>query len=116
MTQQELPLTVGKITQLETWTPPKQEERKPPDEVIKKVVGRAIKGTLEPLAQRDKIFGHLLSGYTLTPIQALEWYGCFRLSARIKDLRNDGVNIKTEIVSENGKKFARYSLIKGENK
>jgi hypothetical protein len=35
-----------------------------------------------------------------------------RLAARINDLRADGHVIGTEMASENGKKFAKYFLIK----
>ena len=34
-----------------------------------------------------------------TPIDALNKFGCFRLAARISDLRNDGMLIKTKIIS-----------------
>ena len=49
----------------------------------------------------------------ITPLDALKKFGCLRLAARINDLRDAGHFVKTDIVSKNGKKFARYSLIKG---
>ena len=48
----------------------------------------------------------------LTALDALEGCGCMRLAARINDLRADGHVIGTEMASKNGKKFAKYFLIK----
>ena len=49
----------------------------------------------------------------ITPLDALKKFGCLRLAARINDLRDAGHFVRTDIVRKNGKKFARYSLIKG---
>ena len=109
MTQSELPLTVGRITQLETW--PRQEERKVSDEAMKEYTGgRAVKGTLEPLGQIDHILGHLLTGGAITPLEALKMYGCMRLGARIWDLKKMGYKIKTKMVKDGDKRYAEYSL------
>ena len=54
----------------------------------------------------------LLRGYGITPLQALEKWGCMRLSARIKELRDAGFPIVTEVAKQNGKKFARYKMVK----
>lgn len=62
-------------------------------------------------AQQEKILAHLESGKPITPIDALREYGCFRLGARIWDLRRSGHNIITNIVTKNGKHFAEYRLI-----
>jgi hypothetical protein len=48
----------------------------------------------------------------VTPLDALAGCGCFRLAARIQELREDGHIINTEKVSSNGKQFASYHLIK----
>ena len=45
------------------------------------------------MSQNQKILDYLLSGKSLTPISALNKFGCFRLSARINDLRKKGHNI-----------------------
>lgn len=61
--------------------------------------------------QCSRILDHLKSGLTITAIEALDLCGCFRLSARIHDLRHkQGVNIITERVTRNGKTFAQYRL------
>lgn len=54
----------------------------------------------------------LLRGYGITPLQALEKWGCMRLSARIKELRDAGFPIVTEATKQNGKSFARYRMRK----
>lgn len=45
----------------------------------------------------------------ITPLEALTAYGCFRLGARIADLRADGHNIVTEI-NKGKKNYAIYRL------
>jgi hypothetical protein len=48
----------------------------------------------------------------ITPLEALQQYGCFRLAAAIHTLRKRGHEIKTVDKTENGKTFAQYFLIK----
>ena len=63
--------------------------------------------------QADQILLHLQSGQTITPIEALELFRCFRLAARIADLKALGHNILTEMVENaEGKRYARYSLVR----
>ena len=62
------------------------------------------------MSQNKQILNYLLSGKKLTPLTALNKFGCFRLSARILDLRKEGHNIITENVTKQGKTFAEYSL------
>lgn len=54
----------------------------------------------------------LKSGKKLTPRFMYERYFIMRLAARINDLRNDGMNIKAELINLPPVKFSRYSLIK----
>lgn len=66
-------------------------------------------------SQNKQIKAWLESGKSLTPLEALAMFNSFRLGARVFDLKNDyGMNIKTEMVEENGKRFARYSLAREE--
>lgn len=60
--------------------------------------------------QQDKILRQLLRGRAVDPISALRLFGCFRLAARIRDLRERGYNIKSAFAEEDGKRFARYWL------
>lgn len=64
-------------------------------------------------SQTAQIKAALLRGEKLTPMDALRRFGCFRLGARIWDLRNQqGMNIKTERHrTKNGKIVAAYSLV-----
>jgi hypothetical protein len=65
-------------------------------------------------SQRIQIQKWLNEGHFITPIMALQLFGCFRLSAVIYILKyNYGMNIETEIVyEENGKHHAKYYLKK----
>lgn len=47
----------------------------------------------------------------LTPMDALHRFGCFRLAARVRDLREQGHAIAAEqVVGADGKRYARYSI------
>ena len=63
------------------------------------------------MSQEKAILSHLKRG-PITPLDALERYGCFRLAARISDLRSAGHPIKTEWLERQGKRYARYRLAK----
>lgn len=60
--------------------------------------------------QTENILNYLKEGNSITPIEALNLFGCFRLSARIFDIREMGVEIETKRVVKNGKIFASYKL------
>lgn len=63
------------------------------------------------MTQKDMILNWLKNGKTITPMEALERFGCFRLAARIHNLRESGHNIvATEYETPSGKRVARYSL------
>ena len=62
------------------------------------------------MSQNKQILNYLLKGKKLTPIDALEKFGCFRLSARILDLRKEGYDIISENITKKGKTFAQYSM------
>lgn len=53
----------------------------------------------------------LEAGRHVTPMDALNECGCFRLGARIWDLKHMGMDIKMRLVSNgNGKKYAEYFI------
>lgn len=65
------------------------------------------------MSQTAKILSHLKEGRTLSPLQALDLYGCFRLGARIYDLRHghhDGTKYDIREVPHEGKQYAIYKL------
>tara|TARA_R100000306_G_scaffold60427_1_gene60514 strand:+ start:2748 stop:3005 length:258 start_codon:yes stop_codon:yes gene_type:complete len=59
-------------------------------------------------AQVDWTMAYLRKYGHITPLEALHKFGIFRLAAIVHILRNDGVGIRTEMVYEDGKRFARY--------
>jgi hypothetical protein len=63
-------------------------------------------------SQTALIKGWLLNGYSITQLDALNMFGCFRLSARIANLRDEGLDIVTDMVNVNDKRIAKYSLNK----
>lgn len=60
--------------------------------------------------QCDLILRHMKSGSTITPLEALNLYGCMRLAARINDLKQQGYEIRSDVYERNGKRFAGYSM------
>jgi hypothetical protein len=63
-------------------------------------------------SQTALIKGWLLNGYSITQLDALNMFGCFRLSARIANLREEGMDIVTDMVNVNDKRIAKYYLQK----
>lgn len=63
-------------------------------------------------SQKEKILEHLMSGRPITPMEALNLYGSFRLGARIADIRAEGYIVYMEMVkdSKTGKRYAQYSM------
>lgn len=62
------------------------------------------------MSQEFAILSHLKEQKSITPIDALNQYGCFRLGARIHELKQQGHNIQTNFICKDGKRFAQYSL------
>ena len=71
----------------------------------------------EKLSQKKVILAHLRRFGSIEPMTALREYGCYRLGARIGDLRADGHNIVTEMLESVSRitgrpvHFANYKLI-----
>ena len=61
-------------------------------------------------SQASKVKKYLAAGNSITPIDALSMFGCFRLSAIIYTLRQEGLPIETNFKTKNGKTFAEYEL------
>jgi hypothetical protein len=63
------------------------------------------------ITQSTVILAHLKKK-PITPLEALNLYGCFRLGARIWELKANGHDIKSEMVKDKhtGKRYASYSL------
>ena len=48
------------------------------------------------MSQKESILRHLKRYGRISPIDALKMYGCFRLAARVAELRRDGWPIETD--------------------
>jgi hypothetical protein len=67
---------------------------------------------MNPQSQTACILKGLNNGLKLTPLLALEFYGCLRLGARIYELKRMGHQIETKIITtSSGKRVAQYSKI-----
>ena len=61
--------------------------------------------------QAGRILAHLRAGNQLTALEALDAFGCFRLAARIHELRREGWQIEERTVeTPSGKRVAEYWL------
>ena len=60
--------------------------------------------------QKQLIEEYLLAGNAITPIEALERFGCFRLAAIIHKIRKKRHVYTTMITNKHGNNFAKYSL------
>lgn len=62
------------------------------------------------MSQTAEILKALKKGKKLTPLEALDKFGAFRLGARILELRQAGYDIKTRMVRKGRARVAEYSL------
>lgn len=60
--------------------------------------------------QEQEILRYMQVGCSITPMDALRLFGCFRLGARIYDLKQKGHKIEKRTVLRGGKRFAQYRL------
>lgn len=63
----------------------------------------------DTVKQTEAIKEHLEAGNTITAIEALNKFGCFRLASRIHDLKTEGYVVdKIMVTGENNKRYAQY--------
>ena len=63
------------------------------------------------MSQNELILDYLQSGHTLTALEALDKFACFRLASRITDLKKMGYAIESRVVTlSNKKRIAEYYL------
>ena len=61
------------------------------------------------MTQNDTLLNHMMTGRSISPLEALGLYGVFRLAARMFELKAMGVDIqKNTKVDINGKQYAEY--------
>lgn len=70
--------------------------------------------------QKTAILDHLKRFGSIEPLTALREYGCYRLGARISDLRHDGYDIETEVMTSTSRltgRMVRYAnyILKGQD-
>jgi hypothetical protein len=66
-------------------------------------------------SQTQMILDYMNRHGSITPREALNTFNCFRLGARIWELKRKGYAIQVINVTENGKTYAKYSLTKCNN-
>lgn len=65
--------------------------------------------------QSERILRALNNGGRITPLVALNRYGCMRLASRIHDLKRRGYAIEKEMVTaKNGARVAAYYIERGD--
>lgn len=64
------------------------------------------------MSQTQQIFEYMQQHGAITPLEALSFCKCFRLASRINELKHQGADIQVHMVSNNGKRYASYSLVK----
>lgn len=62
------------------------------------------------MSQSNQILGALRKGRSVTALEALMAFNCLRLAARIKELRERGHAITTDMIRKGKKKYASYRL------
>ena len=63
------------------------------------------------MTQNNTLLNHMMTGRSISPLEALGLYGVFRLAARMFELKGMGVDIqKVTKVDINGKQYAEYSI------
>lgn len=69
------------------------------------------------MSQNQEIADYLRAGNALTPREALSLFSCFRLAARVAELRDSGMEIESTMIEVAGPRgvarVARYSLKRG---
>ena len=69
------------------------------------------------ITDKQRVLAWLITGVALTPMLAYEAFGCMRRGARIWELRQEGYNITTTIVTGEDRhgepmRYAEYRLVK----
>ena len=70
---------------------------------------------MNKLTQKEKVLRHLKEVGPITPLDAFNDYAIMRLTSRICELKDEGYDIKSELVSSKNKfgekvSFSKYTL------
>jgi len=60
--------------------------------------------------QNDMILSDLEKGEMITPLDALNNYGCMRLASRVHELKQDGFDVRKKTIIREGKSYAAYYI------
>jgi len=60
------------------------------------------------MTQSETIVSHLKQYGSITPLEALTRYGIMRLAARVNELRNEGIDIVSDLKVHDGRRYASY--------
>lgn len=64
-------------------------------------------------SQKARILAYMMEGNSITPIDALNKFGSFRLGARIAELRAEGHQIESKwVLTPTGKRVKSYYITK----
>lgn len=64
------------------------------------------------MTQNERLLNHLLTGKTITPLEALGVFGIYRLAARVYELKAKGHDIEcTTKLDPNGNQYGSYKLV-----
>lgn len=63
------------------------------------------------MSKKDQVLEYLKRGNSLTPLEALKMFGSFRLGAIVFELKKEGHNIVTTMVSNGESHFASYKIM-----
>lgn len=62
-------------------------------------------------SQKQMILEHLLTGCSITTLEALMWFNCMKASNRVSELKDQGWPIQTKIIdTDSHKRVAQYRL------
>lgn len=59
-------------------------------------------------SQNARILAYMRQGRPINGLLALRLYGCFRLAARVYELRQQGIKVKQRLIQINGKRVSVY--------
>ena len=62
------------------------------------------------MSAQEKLLKRLQSGKTVTGLQALNWWGLYRLSDAVWKLRKKGYDVQTKMKQRGKKVYAQYKL------
>jgi len=65
---------------------------------------------MEQATQKQRILEALIEGHAITPLYALRRFSCFRLGARIWELKREGFKISSRRVKREGAWVAEYRM------